>query len=83
MSAASPEISYPSEPGWPEPGTYRHFKGGIYTLLAVGRHSETEALHVVYRAADGRIWVRPLEMWSEDVDGPDGRVPRFAPVSAA
>jgi hypothetical protein len=71
--------TFPTEPGWPSPGPYRHFKGGRYTLVTVGRHSETEELHVVYQAADGRIWLRPLAMWSEIVEGPDGPTPRFAP----
>lgn len=78
---ASP-LSFPMEDGWPAPGTYRHFKGGTYTLLAVGRHSENEELHVIYRAADERLWVRPLAMWSEVIEGPDGPTPRFAPVPA-
>lgn len=82
MSTDAPPLRFPHEDGWPEPGTYRHFKGGVYTLLAVGRHSETEELLVVYRAADERIWVRPLAMWSEVVDGPDGPTPRFTRVVA-
>lgn len=74
---------FPSETGWPPAGTYRHFKGGIYALVGVGRHSETEEPHVIYRAADGRIWVRPLAMWSEVVEGPDGPTPRFALLTSA
>jgi len=64
----------------PAPGLYRHYKGGLYTLLHVGRHSETEEWLVVYRSeAEGGIWIRPLAMWRQDVDG----VPRFAPYSPA
>ncbi len=38
---------------------------------------------VVYRplARPESIWVRPLAMWGEQVDGPDGPVPRFRPLS--
>ena len=58
----------------PEPGLYRHYKGGLYTLLATARHSETEEWHAVYRSeATGTLWVRPLAMWLERV----GDVPRF------
>ena len=50
-------------------GKYRHFKGSAYEVLAVARHSETEEPMVVYRAlyGDGGVWVRPAEMWREEV----------------
>ncbi|NHN84717.1 DUF1653 domain-containing protein [Acetobacter musti] len=57
------------------PGVYRHYKGGLYTVLATARHSETEEWFVVYRSESmGTLWVRPLSMWLEKVGG----VPRFA-----
>ncbi len=61
------------------PGRYRHYKGGEYTVLGVARHSETEELLVVYRPEYGErdLWVRPLSMFSERVETPDGGVPRF------
>ncbi len=61
------------------PGRYRHFKGGEYRVLCTARHSETQAPMVVYQALYGErgIWVRPAEMWGEQVsrDGYSG--PRF------
>ena len=64
-----------SVPALPEAGLYRHYKGGLYMLVCVGRHSETEEWLVTYRSeARGDYWVRPLAMWNEPVDG----VPRFA-----
>lgn len=58
-----------------QPGLYRHYKGGLYTVLHTARHSETEEWLVVYRSeAHGSLWVRPLSMWIEQVDG----CPRFA-----
>jgi len=61
------------------PGTYRHYKGPLYEVMDVARHSETEDWFVVYRALYGErgLWIRPLEMFTEEVDG----VPRFALVS--
>ena len=58
-------------------GRYRHFKGNQYEVLAIARHSETEAPMVVYRAlyGDGGVWVRPAEMWNEKVVR-DGRTYR-------
>ncbi len=63
----------------PEPGLYRHFKGGQYEVLEVGRHSETDELLVVYCSLDDptTTWVRPLEMFTSVVDSPDGSLPRF------
>ncbi|MDO9352311.1 MAG: DUF1653 domain-containing protein [Solirubrobacteraceae bacterium] len=69
--------------GSPAPGRYRHFKGNEYELLSLARHSETMGWHAVYRRVNDpeSIWVRPLEMWSETVDRPDGtRGLRFAPI---
>ena len=44
------------------PGKYRHFKGGLYEVIGVARHSETLEEMVVYRAlyGDGGLWVRPV-----------------------
>ena len=65
------------------PGTYRHYKGNLYEVVDVARHSETEEQLVVYRALYGErgLWVRPLAMFEESVviDGVDQ--PRFARVN--
>ena len=62
-----------------KPGKYRHFKGNEYRLLYLARHSETLAPMVVYQALYGEmgIWVRPAEMWSEQVELDDYSGPRF------
>lgn len=67
----------------PEPGLYRHFKGNDYELLHIARHSETEELMAVYRplARPESIWVRPLDMFTELVERPEGTIPRFAPLT--
>jgi len=65
-----------------KPGKYRHFKGNLYELLGVAKHSETLEPMVVYRALYGEcgLWVRPAAMWIEHVqrDGYSG--PRFYSV---
>ncbi len=65
-----------------EPGTYRHYKGNLYEVLGVARHSETEEELVVYRALyDERgLWVRPLAMFEQAVLVEGHEVPRFARV---
>src|SRR4051812_49423092 len=66
-----------------EPGRYRHFKGGEYEVLSVGRHTETEELVVVYHSTDdpATIWVRPLDMFADHVQRPEGTLPRFQRAS--
>ena len=63
-------------------GIYRHFKGGVYELVAVALHSETLEETVVYRSVeDGRYWVRPASMWNEVVLHNGEEVSRFTFVS--
>lgn len=52
------------------PGLYRHFKGGLYTVLGVAQYSENEEKMVVYRAeyGDHQLWVRPYDMFVGPVD---------------
>lgn len=66
-----------------EPGRYVHHKGGEYEVLGVARHSETEEELVVYRALYGErgLWVRPAPMFTETVETPAGRAPRFRRVA--
>ena len=65
-----------------KPGLYRHFKGNLYKLLYVAKHSETQEEMVVYQALYGEmgIWVRPASMWNEHVDRDGYSGPRFYPV---
>jgi hypothetical protein len=53
----------------PIPGIYRHYKGNLYQVLGLARHSETEEWLVVYQALYGGkgYWLRPLSLWLEPV----------------
>lgn len=55
-------------------GIYRHYKGKLYRVLYIARHSETEEQLVIYQAlyGDYGIWARPFAMFMEDVQMPDG-----------
>lgn len=48
---------------------YRHYKGNIYKIIALARHSETGEDMIVYQNVDkGDIWVRPKSMWNEVIN---------------
>lgn len=49
---------------------YRHFKGNIYQIRCLAKHSETGEMMVVYQAMydSFQIYVRPLDMFMEEVD---------------
>ena len=69
-----------SEPARDVPvGRYRHYKGNLYEVLGVARHSETEEELVVYRALYGvsGLWVRPRAIFLEEVIVEGRAVPRF------
>ncbi len=49
---------------------YRYFKGNIYQIRCLAKHSETGEMMVVYQAMYDtfQIYVRPLAMFMEEVD---------------
>lgn len=65
-------------------GLYKHWKGGLYQVLGLAQHSETEERLVIYVAlrpgVGPRLFARPLAQWDELMAGPDGPVPRFVYV---
>ncbi|MDO8647156.1 MAG: DUF1653 domain-containing protein [Candidatus Diapherotrites archaeon] len=66
-----------------KPGKYRHFKGKMYEVLGIGRHSETLEEFVVYRAlydsefGKNALWVRPKAMFLEKILKDGKEIPRF------
>ncbi|MBI2411202.1 MAG: DUF1653 domain-containing protein [Candidatus Kerfeldbacteria bacterium] len=65
-------------------GTYQHYKGKIYEVIGIARHSETLEEMVVYRAlyespdfGENALWVRTKSMFCELVTVDGKRVPRF------
>lgn len=64
-----------------EPGFYKHYKGKVYEVTGLARHSETLEKLVVYKASyqqEGEnLWVRPLSMFNETVLLEGQKVKRF------
>ncbi|MGZ5278695.1 MAG: DUF1653 domain-containing protein [Pseudobdellovibrionaceae bacterium] len=62
-------------------GTYRHYKGKMYKVHQVVRHSETlEELvfyECLYDSPGGQWWVRPLAMFTGTVIVEGVEKPRF------
>jgi hypothetical protein len=68
-----------------EPGKYQHYKGPFYEVIGICRHSETLEELVVYRSlyndekyGVNALWVRPLEMFTGNVDVNGESIPRFS-----
>lgn len=73
-----------------EGSLYRHFKGGLYYVHFVAKHTETNELIVVYQEAepqpDGsiglfldKIWCRPIDNFCSQVEVNGKTVPKFFP----
>lgn len=61
-------------------GIYKHYKGNLYQVFHVATHSETSEKVVVYQCLydDYSIWVRPYDMFVEQVRLENGEMkPRF------
>jgi hypothetical protein len=66
-------------------GIYKHYKGNLYEVIDVARHSETQESLVVYKTlyGDFSTWVRPLAMFQETVDRDGEQVARFEFVESS
>ena len=64
-------------------GKYQHYKGQYYEVIDLVQHSEDESFLVLYRPlyGEGRLWVRPLNMFNETVKTKEGERARFSFVS--
>ena len=48
---------------------YRHYKGNLYKIIALAKHSETTEDMIVYQSLEnGQVWVRPKSMWNEIIN---------------
>lgn len=65
-------------------GKYRHYKGQEYEVIGTAIQTETREVMVVYRALyptpelpDGMLFVRPQEMFLEEVEVDGKKQKRF------
>ena len=60
-------------------GIYKHFKGHVYKVIGIAKHSETLEEQVVYVSiSDGTdIWVRPATMFLDVIERDGKRFQRF------
>ena len=66
-------------------GIYRHYKGKDYKVIGTARHSESEEDLVLYfplygAEEDRTYWVRPLKMFTEEIEVDDQTLSRFTLV---
>ena len=66
-----------------KPGIYQHYKGNNYEVIDTATHSETMEHLVVYRPLYGesKLWVRPFEMFDEEVEVGGEMIKRFRLVN--
>ena len=64
-------------------GRYRHYKGKDYKVFNVATHSETMEKFVVYQTLYGDYdwWIRPFNMFTENIEINGKVVPRFEWIS--
>ena len=60
-------------------GLYNHFKGNIYRVVCIAKHSESIEQMVIYQDVSDETltWVRPYDMFVENVFVNGGERPRF------
>jgi len=66
-------------------GKYLHYKGNFYEILELACHTETGVWYVIYKSLTPRenrpdVWVRPYEMFVEDVEVNGETIPRFKKI---
>ena len=66
-------------------GIYKHYKGNLYRVVGIAKHSETFEDLVYYEAlyenSESRFWVRPLDIFCEEIEIDGKKIKRFEFIS--
>ncbi len=62
---------------------FRHYKGGMYELVCVATLESDLSPMIVYKAANGSLWVRPESVFFEQVLVDGKQVQRFTILPSA
>jgi len=63
---------------------YKHYKGGIYKVITMATHSETNEDLVIYQSIlFGSIYARPLKMWFDEIESIPAKPTRFTKIDYA
>lgn len=62
---------------------YKHYKGNVYEIIGLAKHSETMEELVIYRSIDDnqKIWARPKAMFFENITINGETIPRFKKIN--
>lgn len=64
-------------------GLYRHYKGGLYEVVDIAEHSETNEKLVIYRSKEtDKLWARPLPMFLETIEVKGQTMLRFTLIES-
>lgn len=64
-------------------GVYEHFKGTIYIVNNIAKHTETGEELVIYckwPPPYDEVWARPIKMFTDEVDRKNYKGPRFRSI---
>ena len=85
------QVKQNNEGVYPQPGElWRHYKGGIYKIVAMCNHTDTDEILVIYKSVSfGGFHARPYSEWHDqfppEPDAPwyikDYPVTRFSKLS--
>ncbi len=59
---------------------FRHYKGGLYELVCEATLESDLTPMIVYRAADGSVWIRPKDVFFQLIEVDGKTVQRFTPL---
>jgi hypothetical protein len=60
-------------------GKYRHFKGGLYKVIGIAQHTETNEELVIYQALSGdrKLWASSEKMFLQKIKIGGKKILRF------